>query len=279
MGSIPNSGTHISKWLGSLTAPTAAMNGSSPGPIGPVVPSSKPGPLAVAMTSALTASWRTITLPYHLFLRWVSWTAALAIHFFSLLGAPPQGYVSQSKLRELNSIIEHMHTREDVYRKTIKEMQDELESKDLDRKRALKKLKLVSGTKAELDALQQQLAELHDQADGGGGGYGGGAASGVASAAAGVGQSGPGACGLTHLDTTVLHVTMAVLLALVLWFYRQECHAIQRKLVFAVLAPVVWAYASMVLSKRPTGHPLLLYSAAWGLIGFIGAYKFSDDMP
>lgn len=31
---------------------------------------------------------------------------------------------------------------------------------------------------------------------------------------------------------------MAALLLLVWWFYQQECHAIQRKLVFAVLFPV-----------------------------------------
>ncbi len=38
----------------------------------------------------------------------------------------------------------------------------------------------------------------------------------------------------------------------------------------------MWSYVTMLLSKRPTGHPVLLYSAAWGLIGFVGAYKFSQ---
>lgn len=106
------------KWV--LSAPSIsqgkAMNGSSL----PLVPGNKPGIVSNTASKAIVASWRTVTLPWYLTLKWLSWCAAVIIQFFSLLGATPQGYVPLPKVRELNSIIEHMHTREDLYRKTIR---------------------------------------------------------------------------------------------------------------------------------------------------------------
>ena len=39
---------------------------------------------------------------------------------------------------------------------------------------------------------------------------------------------------------------------------------------------MLWSYASTLLSRRPPAHPLLLFSVAWAVIGFIGAYRVSQ---
>ncbi len=94
MGSLPSSGgSRVKKWLTRLSpalAPTPEMNGQ-------LVPGSKPGPIAAVVSRTLTASWRTLTLPWLLTIAWLSWSSALVIQVFTYLGAPPQGYVTQAK--------------------------------------------------------------------------------------------------------------------------------------------------------------------------------------
>lgn len=66
-----------------------------------------------------------------------------------------------------------MHSREDLYRRAIRELQEELESKDSDRKKAMRKLR---ANKAEISQLTDSLLELQrgyqeslaDRADHGG---------------------------------------------------------------------------------------------------------------
>lgn len=94
-----SSGPHIAKWLSSLSP--AHMNGVGAPPAPPHLgpPDGKPaGPLAAGVLArALSASWHTMALPWHLVQRWLSLCAALLIHFFTYLGAPPQGYIAQAK--------------------------------------------------------------------------------------------------------------------------------------------------------------------------------------
>lgn len=166
----------------------------------------------------------------------------------------------------------------------VQELQESVDSKDSDKKKALKRLK---HTKAEVELLQQQLGELQEEYfRSTGEAAERAAAMAAAAAAAGTAAAAPPAAGrhpspgmlVTSPPSRVaLHGTMALLCALVWWFYQQPSHALQRKLVLTILFPVLWSYLSMLLShRRMVSHPLLLYSVSWTLIGFVGGYMLTQ---
>ena len=128
------------------------------------------------------------------------------------------------QLKELTSVLKHMHEREDVYRRALKELHEQLDTKDMDRRKALKRLK---STKDEMEDLEERFDKLQQEAlrhgnmldsQGSALGY-------FASPAA---SRGP----------FVTHVTFLVLAAVVWWFSTSEHPSIQWKLVFAMFFPV-----------------------------------------
>lgn len=141
------------------------------------------------------------------------------------------------QLRELNSIVDHMHAREDLYRRAIRELQDELDAKDSDRKRALKKLK---STKEEISQLTDRLSTLQQEYH-----------SSAAVAAASRGQGGGAApSGSMHGARLAVHGTFVIVVASVWWFCQKEHPALAWKLVFSMFFPV-----SVAASGLPPGAP------------------------
>lgn len=43
-------------------------------------------------------------MPWTLFLRWLSWCAALGLQGLAILGAPPTGYIPADKVRDLQPL-------------------------------------------------------------------------------------------------------------------------------------------------------------------------------
>ncbi|KFM25164.1 hypothetical protein F751_6119 [Auxenochlorella protothecoides] len=153
--------------------------------------------------------------------------------------------------QELGNIVEHMHSREDAFRTTIRELQDKLDANNQDKRKALRKLK---STLSELELTHQRLGE-------GGGPFDADAR-----------KQGPL---LTERPSSKsgLHISAAVLALAVWWFYSQDQPALQRKVVFSVLFPLAWAYVAALGSRRP---PItLLCCACWFLTGFVAAYRLS----
>ena len=136
------------------------------------------------------------------------------------------------QLAELNSIVNHMHAREDLYRRAIREMQEELESKDSDRKKAIRKLR---ANKAELSQLTDSLQELQLAYQEGLAGRND----------LGSEESKPKKAPQTKLRSGrlphvagLVHATFACL-ALVIWWFSQKDHAsLHWKLVFSCFFPV-----------------------------------------
>lgn len=244
-------------------------------------------------STAMTAVLSTATLPWHVFLKWLSWCCGIAVRSTTSLGAPPpRGYLPADKLKELNSIVNHMHTREDLYRRAIRELQEELDTKDSDRKKALKKLR---STKNEIELLTERLTELqaayhasitggrhHDTEEdytGAGGHYI---------------RPSLDSKGSRRLGSVGVHATVLSAVGAVWWFSQTDHAALHWKLVFSMFFPLLWAYVSWMAVKegirgnsssnssnaersiRHRESPLLLLCAAWFLVGFAVALSLGQ---
>lgn len=214
------------------------------------------GVVELAWHTAVTA----LAAPWLLALRWMSWAAGLQLSFLSSLGVVPAGFVPQSKASQQETVIAHMHLREDQYRQAIAELQEVVEAKEGDKKKALRCLKK---TRLEVELLAEQLAQIQDMQDvqgAVGGSKGGGVALGSSGGPAGGG-----------LPMRGVHASVALLSAASWWYYTQEFPPLQRKLVFTILSPLAWVYLTTLLSFKanPTGMTLML-CCVWALLGFIG---------
>lgn len=189
--------------------------------VGPA--SSRKGTPLRATVSALFATLENvISFPWHSLLRWMSWIAAWVLHVLTSLGAAPQGFIPASKLKELDSIVNHMHSREDLYRRAIRELQDELESKDSDRRKAIRKLK---SNKEEIAQLTDQLMELQRAYNEG-------------MSQDGVQRLDSSGISTARQSSVVVHATFAVVAASLWWFSQGNHAALHWKLVFSLFFPV-----------------------------------------
>ena len=178
------------------------------------------------------------------------------------------------QVRELNLVIEHLHSREGTWRKAVKvraqgtgaqasgvcrearrrpvqmkgqgmrqlrkaftlagaavaqELQEDLEAKDSDKKKILRKLKQ---TRQEASVLAEQLTEAVEAAPRR---HGEDACGNGRAHAYGAGGGGGGRSPVTLAG---LHFSVVTLVAAVWWFVQHDHPAVQRKLLFAVLFPV-----------------------------------------
>lgn len=75
------------------------------------------GAKAQALLQPAVAAALSVALsPLRLWTRAASFWAGLLLQTLAWLGAPPTGFVAASKLRELNSVVDHMSRREESYR-------------------------------------------------------------------------------------------------------------------------------------------------------------------
>jgi len=115
-----------------------------------------------------------------------------------------------------------MHAREDLYRRAIRELQDDLDTKDSDRKRALRKLK---ATKEEISQLTGRMTVLQQEFQ----------SNATSRDSAGAGAHRSKAATGTHL---LVHGTVGLAIASVWWFAQSEHAALQWKLIFSMFFPV-----------------------------------------
>lgn len=219
------------------------------------------GILSTLATSTMTAAFSTAIFPWHCFLRWLSWCTGIALRSATTLGAPPPaGFIPSSKLQELNSIVNHMHTREDLYRRAIRELQEELDAKDSDRKKALRKLRV---TKDEIASLTDRLAELQAAYE----------------STNGEGGSNHGGRGVpTNGGSFLVHTSVIATSAAVWWFSQIDHAALHWKLVFSMFFPLLWIYVSWVAGGgNRRGYPMLLLMSAWFLAGFAVALTLNSS--
>jgi hypothetical protein len=192
-----------------------------------------------------------------------------------------------------------MHSREDLYRRAIRELQEELDTKDSDRKKALKKLR---STKNEIEVLTERLTELQaayhatitggrhqeeeEEYNGAGGHYRRHSSLSTGSKSVSIARVG-------------VHVTILSAAFAVWWFSQTDHAALHWKLVFSMFFPLLWAYVSWMAVKESTrsgGHntstsstaaaervvyrkkesPLLMLCAAWFLVGFAVALSLGQ---
>eukprot|EP00884_Botryococcus_braunii_P006869 jgi/Botrbrau1/16183/Bobra.0342s0001.1 len=73
--------------------------------------------------------WQIIFLPWNFFLFSLSTLTGIFLRFLVFTGASlPSGYADKDTLEKMQSVIEHMHSREDQYRRKIKEQQEQHEA-------------------------------------------------------------------------------------------------------------------------------------------------------
>lgn len=100
--------------------------------------------------------------------------ASFLITAFAAVGAMPKGYIPadahaslEAALKLEKAIKDQMHLKEDEYRSLIAELREQLEEKETDRKKALRKLR---STSHHLEELEQQRQLLGSPSSSGGGG-------------------------------------------------------------------------------------------------------------
>lgn len=191
-----------------------------------------------------------------LFLSWL-------LYFTSFMGIYPKGYIKASKISEMNKIIDHLHAQGDLYRKAIRELKEDIEAKDTDRKKALKKLK---HTKEEINILSENLNVLRNQYE-----------KDNIHEAFDKDENGAGVT-YGHFERvmlTTIHGSFILTVLMILSFSRSEFDGIlEWKIVMSVFFPIVWMYISYVVfhrRKRVSGTLwyMLLLCSMWGLIGFM----------
>ncbi|KAK9843832.1 hypothetical protein WJX81_008298 [Elliptochloris bilobata] len=183
--------------------------------------------------------WQVLFFPYNVFVYCLSCLAALLLRFLVVAGAPPSEYANKAKLREVMSVVEHMHQREDAYRRKIKELQEEAEIRHRDKRKALVKLQKA---RVAMEAMQAQVAR-----GGGGGGVSGRAPSRLA-----------------------MHASLLLTTLCALWFFKHESvSSISRKIVSSVMFPVWLAWAWSLSSRAPPSLGIGLYCCAWFVLGFV----------
>lgn len=164
-----------------------------------------------------------------------------------------------------------MHRREDIYRKAIKELQDDIDAKNTDRRKAFRRLKHY---KAELDTLTEQLTTLQrEYAD-----------------AVGVDPSQEYTPGTNssirenrytdfpssprkNNNTSVMHFSMGVTILSIWWFVQTEHPSILWKLLFAMFFPLLWLYVSWLMDSSRHERPLFLLCASWFITGFVASQR------
>lgn len=176
------------------------------------------------ISKIVSTTTQVAALPWHIVLSWVSWVSGFIILTLNSLGIPPRDFIPASKLRELHSIVDHMHTREDLYRRAIRELQDEIDTKEGDRKKALRKLK---ATKDEISQLSLQLTELHHNFEAQQDYY-----------QLSNDPSGSFKGTSTHQHAIIVHLTFAIMTSSLWWFCQADHAALQWKLVFSMYFPV-----------------------------------------
>lgn len=233
-------------------------------PFSVVAPSASSSPHTL-LSSILHTALSLTTLPYRITIKYLSFLLTFLLNALSSLGIVPNGWLPAAKLQELNSIVNHMHSREDLYRRAIRELQDDIESKDSDRKKALKKLRQ---TKEEISQLTERLNTMqqtyfqntsrrrgdavsqgieYDDYDTQGNKY-------------------PTA---TPNNPVQVHGTMALAALTVWWFAQSEHHSLHWKLTFSMFFPLLWSYVSWwVSSSGSNSVPVVLLALAWALIGW-----------
>lgn len=185
-----------------------------------------------------------------LFLAWL-------LYFTNVVGIYPKGYIKASKITEMNKIIEHLHAQGDLYRKAIRELKEDIETKDTDRKKALKKLK---HTKDEINVLSENLNVLRNQYE----------KDNAASEKEDFERLANGNFERAMLMT--IHGSFLITIFMTLSFSRSDCdQVLEWKIVMSIFFPIVWMYSSYVIfqSKRQSLWHILLLCSIWGVIGFM----------
>lgn len=92
------------------------------------------------LLDAFWVQWRVVLLPWQALIFGVSCCTGLCIKFLTAAGVPPVTYRDKLKLKETQKIIEHLHQREDGFRRRVKDMQARVEAKDQECRRLESKL-------------------------------------------------------------------------------------------------------------------------------------------
>lgn len=193
-----------------------------------------------------------------LFLSWL-------LYCTSILGIHPKGYIKASKIAEMNRIIEHLHAQGDLYRKAIRELKEDIEAKDTDRKKAMRKLK---HTKEEINMLSENLSLLRKQ-------YETDNVTMSEKNGRGVEDVVGSSRRFEKLMVTTIHISFLVTSAMMLSFSRSNHDGVlEWKIIMSIFFPIVWMYTSYVLFRTRSGASgtmwyLLLLCSMWGIVGFM----------
>jgi hypothetical protein len=239
---------------------------------------SLPGALVSALITFITglihssfrAIQRILSVPASLTRHYVSLLLSSVLYVFALFGIHPHGYTRDSKVEELQHVIQHLSSQADLYRTAMRELKDDLELTKSDRKSALKRLK---STKEEIQLLSEKLyvSGLGDSC------YGeklGGIATEESGRLGNSGQIGsPMIPPIAMQFSCVFCITSLVLCS----NYGISLSVLEWKVVMAVGFPVVWLYLTSESSSRSrteqggTGgmKTMLLLCGMWWLVGFL----------
>lgn len=242
----------------------------------------------------------TFTTPYQAVMFCLVSACNALLRVLVLLGSPPRVYRRAQQARDLAVALELMQQREELYRKKLLELRGELELRDKDRRKAMRKVKQLTN---EVSALQGHLAEVHDETA-----Y---RAAATAAAAAGereeahtngLANGGSPMMSSSFADlseplqlhgrtrgahssgvsSTSLLLSLACL-AVALWsFFDSDPQSVHKKVVTAMLFPVLYCAYGALAGGGAAGagggggtYSLLTYCMAWFTVGFVVCNRFT----
>ncbi|CAL8464882.1 g4417 [Coccomyxa elongata] len=165
------------------------------------------------------------------------------MRFLILTGSPPAEFYSRAKLKEVMNVVEHLHQREDNYRRKIKDLQEELEAQHRDKKKALAKLQ-----KARMES-QNGLGDVGE---------------GISLRRSS--SEGPG----NGVRRWGVHLSVLLaIVAVVLFFEHGKCPVLVRKVVWTILCPTCFVWVWSLSSQAPVSFTAALYCSCWFLLGYL----------
>ncbi len=99
-------------------------------------------------------------LPVSVTRHYLSLLLSAVLYFFvTVLRIQPHGYIKVGKVVELQKVIDHLYSQVELYRGVVRELKDDVEAKESDRRKAISRLK---SKKEELRLLNEKLYEARD---------------------------------------------------------------------------------------------------------------------
>eukprot|EP01023_Acetabularia_acetabulum_P026680 TRINITY_DN2529_c0_g2_i1.p2 TRINITY_DN2529_c0_g2~~TRINITY_DN2529_c0_g2_i1.p2 ORF type:complete len:234 (-),score=23.06 TRINITY_DN2529_c0_g2_i1:352-1053(-) len=188
--------------------------------------------------NVLVFTQRVILAPWELCIFAMTVTNGLIAEILCFMGRPPKGYTTKNKVRELNTVIEHLQLREDNYRQQIRELEGEVER-----------------LQREKNAIDQQLKQLGDEGE-------------DSKLQMRCQKNVSGGMTVQFLNP-LLHLSSLSVVAMLWWTYMYSYHIWEDRVVWGGCTSVLIVYVLSLSGLLGTWLDAIVHCTAWFTVGLM----------